>query len=102
VTANATKALLSKRSAPNKRPRQDEPERLYNPMSAPNPQFQFQDADTPIRGKKKDTKRTGKRVNPTPLIRLINETSGTMDNVLSVRQMLKNNKVNITWMDLYA
>jgi hypothetical protein len=95
VTANAIEALLSKESVPNKRPRQNEPERLYNLISAPNSQFQFQDADTLVWGKKKDIKRTGKRVDPTPLIRLIDETSGVMNNILSVRQVLKNNKVNI-------
>lgn len=102
MIANATEALLSEGSVPNKRPRQDEPERFYDLMSAPNPQFQFQDADTPVRGKKKGTKRTDKRVDLTLLVRLMDETSGIMDNVLSVRQVLKNNKVDITWIDLYA
>ena len=96
MIANATEALLSKGSVPNKRPSQDEPERFYDLMSTPNPQFQFQDADTPVRGKKKGTKRTDKRVDLTLLVRLMDETSGIIDNVLSVRQVLKNNKVDIT------
>ena len=41
----------------------------------------------------------GKKVEPLPLIGLMNENSG-YDLPISVREILKNNKVNVTLIDL--
>ena len=96
-------------SAPNKRPHiEEEPSpstqgTVQQPagipqMSAGSP-YQFQAVAE--RTKKKGQKRTGKKTEPQPLVGMMNET-GAYDKPLSIRHVLKNNKVDITWMDYLA
>lgn len=54
------------------------------------------------RPKRKGKKRVGKRVEPQPLVGMFNDTLGRYDSPVSIRQVLQNNKVDMTWMDLVA
>lgn len=92
-------------SGPNKRPHfQEEPAPVQQPPQQPAfPQqlpFQFQAADE--RPKVKGKKRVGKKAEPQPLIGMFNDSLGRYDSPVSIRQLLQNNKVDISWMDLVA
>lgn len=72
---------------------------LENPAVLPSNPPQFQAG-----GKtgKKGQKRVGKKAEPQPLVGMINESTRAYDKPVSIRQMLKQNKVDISWMDWLA
>lgn len=93
-------------------PQQFQPQQAAIPMQAPTFQFtapqaapaateeaQEEGSDRP---KRKGKKRMGKKVEPEPLVGMFNETLGRFDSPVSIRQVLQNNKVDMTWMDLVA
>ena len=51
---------------------------------------------------KKGQKKVGKKAEPQPLMGMMNESTGAYDKPVSIRQMLKQNKVDISWMDWLA
>jgi hypothetical protein len=55
-----------------------------------------------IRPKRKGQKRVGKRVEMQPLVGMLDDITGIYDKPLSVRQVLKHNKVDISLMDWIA
>ena len=86
-------AMLGEGSGPSKRARVEEVEyEADTPMQAT--------ADT--RTKRKGQRRAGKSNTPLPLVGMFNESKGAHDSPISVRQMLQNTKVDISWMDLIA
>ncbi|KAL8845914.1 MAG: hypothetical protein Q9221_008958, partial [Calogaya cf. arnoldii] len=102
----SAQAFYSESSGPNKRPfieQIPQPDQSGQLSSQPQPgaPFQFQSSDN-TRDKKKGQKRTGKRAEPTPLVGLLDKRTGNMDSPISIRQVLKNNKVDMTWIDWMA
>ena len=116
--------MLGEGSGPNKRAHRDESiesntqtqqnsgaERTPNPQQPPAFQpgsstgqpffFQGIPAMPPAepRPKKKGQKRTGKTATITPIVGLMDEETGFLDRPMSVRQLLKTQKVDLTWMD---
>ncbi|KAA6409290.1 MAG: hypothetical protein FRX48_06843 [Lasallia pustulata] len=116
-TVGSTEAFLSEGSGPNKRPHLDEPTSSPVPTSsrptvnpgafrpgAPVSQgFFFQGMPTVQneneRPKKKGQKRIEKAATIAPLVSLMDEDTGLMDKPTSVRQLLKSQKIDMTWMD---
>ena len=94
--ANSTEANYGETSGPNKRPHIEDPE----PASQQEP-FKFQSGEDD-RPKKKGQNKVGKKTEPQPLIGMFNDTIGKYDSPISIRQVLQNKKVDITWMDLAA
>ncbi|KAK4697103.1 hypothetical protein P7C71_g925, partial [Lecanoromycetidae sp. Uapishka_2] len=100
-------ANYGKGSAPNKRPHMEDgalaPLAPQPPLQPQQDQllqpFQFQSA---TRQKAKGQKRVGKKAEPQPLVGMFNETIGKYDAPISIRWVLQNNKVDITWMDFVA
>ncbi|KAL8795800.1 MAG: hypothetical protein Q9182_007483 [Xanthomendoza sp. 2 TL-2023] len=98
-------------SGPNKRPRGEPeappvspltpPQAPNPPASQPQPQFPFPVTE-PTRDKKKGQKRTGKRAEPLPLVGMMNDTQGSFKKPVSIRQVLKDNKVDMSFMDFMA
>lgn len=54
------------------------------------------------RPKQKGKKRVGKKTEPQPMVGLFNESLGKYDQPVSIRHVLQNTKVDMTWMDLVA
>lgn len=78
-------------SPPQAAPPQSLPQQAQQP-----PQ---QGGDQPMsegREKKKGKKRVGKKAEPQPLVGMFNESVGRYDAPVSIRQVLQNNKVDIT------
>lgn len=48
------------------------------------------------------TARVGRKTEPQPLVGMMNESTGAYDRPISVRQVLKQNKVDISWLDWIA
>ncbi|SLM37975.1 Ribonuclease H-like domain [Lasallia pustulata] len=113
---NSTEAFLGEGSGPNKRPHVEEaippivplasrppvPPATFQPGTSTNQGFFF--PGIPVqkeneRPKKKGQKRTGKAATIAPLVGLIDEDTGFVDKPTSVRQLLKSQKIDMTWMD---
>lgn len=71
-------------------------------QAIPQPQQQpaAQAAQEEERPKRKGRKRTGKKVDPQPLVGMFNGTQ--YENPVSVRQILQNNRLDLSWMDFVA
>lgn len=90
--------LYGEGSGQRKRPHLDHPT-LENPATMPETLPRFQ-AGAKIGNK--GQKRVGEKTEPQPLVGMMNESTGTYGRPISVRQMLKQNKVDISWMDWIA
>ena len=90
----AVEAMYGEGSGPNKRPHVDNPQTTSQ-------QTVRQDGDEE-RIKKKGQKKVGKKAEPQPLVGLFNDVLGKYDSPVSVRRVLQDNKVDITWMYLLA
>lgn len=93
IRAASVDVLYGEGSSANKRP--------YLDMAAPS-QIQDHSMSTSGKPKKKGQKRIGKKTEPQPLVGMFDESSGAYDKPVSVRQVLKANKVDMTWMDWMA
>ena len=62
--------------------------------------YQFQAVGD--RPKKKGQKRTGKKTEPQSLVGMMDDSTGAYDKPMSIRHVLKNNKIDMTWMDYLA
>ena len=92
--AQAIATMYDETSGPNKRPRPS------SKPPGPSEQSRAREVDhQPPRPKRKSQK---KRTEPTPLLGMFNDTIGSYDKAISVRQMLQGNKIDISWMDLVA
>ena len=79
-----------------------QPQNMMPQYQAPAlPQFQFQPAPA-NRPKAKAQKKVGKKIEPAPVVGMFNDQMGKYDSPISIRYLLQNNKVDITWMDLVA
>lgn len=98
IEAASANAFYGEGSGARKRQHMDV-STLENPGVLPfnPPQFQA-GAKTGKKGQKK----VGKKAEPQPLVGMINESTGAYDKPVSIRQMLKQNKVNISWMNWLA
>ncbi|SLM36249.1 hypothetical protein LPUS_05745 [Lasallia pustulata] len=107
---NSTEVLLGEGSGQNKHAHVETPAPVTQPVVPPTRSgtaagqgFAFQGTSDPQGGverpKKKGQKRTGKAVTINPLVGLINEDTGFVDKPTSVRQLLRSQKVDMTWMD---
>ncbi|SLM39631.1 Zinc finger, CCHC-type [Lasallia pustulata] len=107
---NSTEVLLGEGSGRNKRAHVETPALVTQPVVPParpgtaaGQGFAFQGMPDPQGGverpKKKGQKRTGKAATINPLVELINEDTGFVDKPTSVRQLLRSQKVDMTWMD---
>lgn len=72
---------------------------LKNPAVLPSNPPQFQAG---AKTGKKGQKKVGKKAEPQPLVTMMDESTGAYDKPVSIRQMLKQNKVDISWMDWLA
>jgi len=96
----AVETFYEKNSGSNKRS-------YLKPVSGPQPQqlqqpqqsFQFQTV-TDDRIKKKGQKRVEKRTEPQPLVEMFNDIIERYDFLISIKEMLQRNKVDISWMNL--
>ena len=73
------------------------------PMPAsqmPQPSVQIPAVDD--RPKRKGQKRVGKKIEPQPLVGMFNDLIGKYDSPVSIRSVLQDNKVDMSWMDLLA
>ena len=59
-----------------------------------NPQFQAGE-----KSGKKSQKKVGKRTDPQPLIDMMNDVTGSYNKPISIRQILKQNKIDMSWMN---
>ena len=91
IEAALANSLYGKRLGTRKRQHMDA-STLENP-----PQFQA-GAKTGKKGQKKD----GKKADPQSLLGMMNESTGAYNKLVSIRQMLKQNKVDISWMKWFA
>lgn len=97
VLGLSVETFLGEGSGPNKRAHvEDAPE---TPAQAVPTMTQFQAG---ARDRKKPSKKVGKRANPQPLVGMLDEKSGVYDRPVSIRQMLKDNKVELSWIELLA
>lgn len=82
-------------SGPNKSPNMgsEVPAESFNTSSQPT---------SANRPKRKGQRRVGKKTEATPLARMIDEISGVFDKPVSVREVLKRNRVDISLMDQMA
>lgn len=74
----------------------------FQPGTSTGQGFLFQGAPVQNeneRPKKKGQKCTGKAATIAPLVGLIDEDTGFVDKPTSVRQLLKSQKIDMTWMD---
>ena len=105
ANVNAVDANYGEGSGPNKRPHTEPlPQQgptlpQQDPSLQQQPAFQFQSND---RQKVKAQKRVGKKAEPQPLVGMFNDSLGKYDSPISIRHVLQNNKVDMTWMDLVA
>ena len=102
----SAEAFLKKGSAPNKRAHIKQPDISSVPLNtaseAPRhgPSFVFpSEADRP---KRKGRKTAGKQAVIAPLVNIINEKTGYIDQQTSIRNLLKSQKIDLTWMDFCA
>ncbi|KAL9001958.1 MAG: hypothetical protein Q9188_005090 [Gyalolechia gomerana] len=82
-----------------KRPHVEEPEQPEQPQQPTQDgqgQFQFTAGEPP---KKKGQKRVGKKADPMPLVGQM-DNFGTFNKPVSIRQVLMDNKINMSFMDL--
>ena len=70
---------------------------IMNPPAVP-----YQVPAAPGRPKQKGQKRVGKKAEPQPLVGMFNDLLGKYDSPVSIRYVLQNNKVDMSWMDLMA
>ena len=115
VNAQRAEAFIGEASGPNKRAHvEEEPPREYSQPSRnvltqqpafnsgiPQTPFIFR-APAPERPKKRGQKRAGKQVVMNPLVGMINDRTGFIDQQTLIRQLLKSHKVDLSWMDLCA
>ncbi len=88
---------------PSQQPSQQQPSQQHPtgfPQMTGNQPLQFQAVGD--RPKKKGQRKIGKRIEPQPLVGMLDETTEAYDKPLSIRHVLKNNKVDMTWMDYLA
>ena len=96
ANVNAVEANLGEGSDPNKRLHtDDEPDEPLRQQP-----FQFQATDN--RRRAKGQKRVGKKTEPQPLVGMFNDLLGKYDTPTSIRQVMQNNKVDLSWMDFVA
>lgn len=107
----AVEAFYGEGSGPNKRPHVEEiPEPVQNQQPPQPPQqptqavpgpvpFQTATDTVPQPPKKKGQRRVGKRVGPMPLVGQMDDF-GSFNGPISIRQVLTDNKVNMSFMDL--
>ena len=112
ANVKAVDVFYGESSGPNKRPHAEEPrsgtppQPSWSPINKPQQPtvtapgqsyFPFQ-ASEPV-NKKKGPKRVGKRAEPMPLVGQMND-SGAFDKPVSIRQVLMDNKVDMSFLDL--
>lgn len=95
LNSMSANAFYGESSGPNKRPNMGSeiPVGPFNTSSQPT------SADRP---KRKGQRRVGKKTEATPLAGMIDEISGAFDKPLSVREVMKRNRVDISLMDWMA
>lgn len=98
VQASAN-TLYGEGSSEKKRPHLDteEPRVSGGVSGLQNPQFQAGEKDS-----KKSQKKVRKRTDPQPLVDMMNDVTGSYDKPISVQQILKQNKIDMSWMDWIA
>ena len=112
--ANSVEAYYGEGSGPNKRPHVEPemnasnagpstsaPANPYPTFAGQYPQFQAQQP-TEGRTRAKAQKKVGRKLEPQPLVGMFNDGLGKYDSPVSIRSLLQNNKVDISWMDLVA
>ena len=92
VEASHISALHEEESGPNKRIH-------YDATISPSQVPQLDQSGKP---KKRAQKKVGQKVKPQPLIGMFDDVKGAYDKPISVRQALRANKVDMTWMDFIA
>ena len=105
--ANFAETLIGKGSGPNKRVHIEEEDPVATPAAAFRPTastVREPPVDAPLLEedewpKKKGRRLVGKVATFAPLVGLINDETGGMDKPTSVRQLLKSQKIDMTWMD---
>ena len=106
-TAHSAEAFIGKGSGPNKRAHIEDVADPVVPPAAFRPTASTArdlPQDIPVQEedecpKRKGQKRAGKVATIAPLVSLINDETGAMDKPTSVRQLLKSQKIDMTWMD---
>lgn len=95
VQASAS-TLYDEGSSEKKRPHLNTEElRVFGGvLGLQNPQFQAGEKNG-----KKSQKKVGKRTDPQPLIDMMNDVTGSYNKPISVRQILKQNKIDMSWMN---
>lgn len=94
VSQQASRRRLEKQ--PEIRPM---PQNLSFQQSNPAPLFQ---AATNERSKKKGQKRVDKKTKPLPVMGVFNDLAEKYNFPVSIRHVLQNNKIDISWMNLVA
>ena len=123
-------SMFDETSGPNKRARDEDPSTQETVRQPPQPRpfeqqqtqqtpFQFQPTQpqrnqpfqpqpfqpppgTDGRAKKKGTKKVGKKTEPQPLIGMFNEAAGKYEAAISIRDMMKQHRLDISLMDFVA
>lgn len=79
---------------------------LLNPnavgQSQPLPTYPGMLPQQVARPKKKGVKRVGKKTEPQPLVGMFNPMTNVYDKPVSIRQLLRENKVDLNWLDWLA
>ena len=113
--SNSAEVLIRESSGPNKTAHVEEPSTppVAPPLRPTQPAVPPQPTNLPTqsntfpsnlpaeaeRPKKKGQRRTGKAATMAPLVGLLNEENDTINKTTSIRQILKSQKVNMSWMD---
>ena len=102
VRSSSVDAMYGEGSGPSKRPHMEDPRPRTmdvpdNTSGVPGPSF-----PSGTRTKKKGQKMVGKKSEPQPLVGMFDDSIGTYEKPISVRQMLRESKVDMSWMDWMA
>ena len=88
--------------APSQAPSQAPNQQPFPAPYQPQPGMPFVPATTTGRPRKKGQKRVGKRTELQPLVGMYNDAQEKFDAAISIRHVMQQNKIDMTWMDMLA
>ena len=101
IEPKSVEANIGESSGPNKRAHvEGVSDSLPKATAAPQQPAASQIIDD--RPKRKGPKRVGRKAEPQPLVGMLNDAVGNYDSPTSIRHVLQNKKLGISWMDLVA
>ena len=87
---------------PNPAPHQAPNQQPFSTPYQPQPGMPFVPATTTGRPKRKGQKRVGKKTELQPLVGMYNDAQEKFDAAISIRHVMQQNKIDMTWMDMLA